>query len=255
MRVQLLRHATLLAHLAGADYLIDPMLSPAEAWEPVRNSANPRRNPMVELPLKPAELDTVLDGLAAAFVTHTHADHWDQPAQERLRKDLPVFCQPNDTEAISRVGFRQVIPVDPEVKWGGLQVQLTGGRHGTGEVAERIGPVSGFILRAENEPSLYIAGDTIWCEEVEAALEAHRPAVVVINAGAAQFTDSGPITMDAADVLAVARAAPESRVVAVHFESINHCVLSRREMREQVDRAGLAGRVLIPADGEVLEYA
>jgi L-ascorbate metabolism protein UlaG (beta-lactamase superfamily) len=122
-------------------------------------------------------------------------------------------------------------------------------------VAERIGPVSGFVLRAENEPSLYVAGDTIWCEQVEAALEAHQPSVVVVNAGAAQFTDSGPITMDAGDVLSVARAAPDSRVVAVHFESINHCVLSRRELRERVEREGLAERVLIPSDGEVLEYA
>ena len=252
MRIQLLRHATVLARLDGADYLIDPMLSPAEAWEPVSNSANPRRNPLVELPLGPGELETALDSLAAVFVTHTHGDHWDQPAQDRLRKDLPVFCQPNDTETIRRAGFGQVIPVDQRVKWGGLEVELTGGRHGTGEVAERIGPVSGFVLRAADEPSLYVAGDTIWCAEVEAALNVHRPAVVIVNAGAAQFTDSGPITMDAAGVLAMARAAPDSLVVTVHFESINHCVLSRRELRERVERAGLAAQVLIPADGEVL---
>ena len=255
MRVQLLRHATLLVQLAGSDYLIDPMLSPAAAWEPVRNSANPRRNPLVELPLSAAELDEALERVAAVFVTHTHGDHWDQPAQERLLKDRPVFCQPVDAEAIRGEGFRQVIPVNPRLEWEGLEIALTGGRHGTAEVAERIGPVSGFVLRAANEPSLYVAGDTIWCEQVEAALEAHQPSVVVVNAGAAQFTDSGPITMDAGDVLSVARAAPNSQVVAVHFESINHCVLSRAELRARVEREGLAERISIPADGEVLEYA
>ena len=254
MRVQLLRHATLLVQLGGSEYLIDPMLSPAGAWEPVRNSANPRRNPLVELPLSAAELAKALGSAAGVFVTHTHADHWDKPAQERLPKDQPIFCQPADADAIRAEGFRQVIPVNPGLEWGGLEIALTGGRHGTGEVAERIGPVSGFVLRAEHEPSLYVAGDTIWCEQVEAALAAHRPSVVVVNAGAAQFTDSTPITMDAADVLTVARAAPESQVVAVHFESINHCLLSRRELRERVEREGLAERVLIPDDGEVLEF-
>jgi len=254
MRVQLLRHATLLVHLAGSDYLIDPMLSPAAAWDPVRNSANPRRNPLVELPLSSADLDAALGRVAAVFVTHNHGDHWDKAAQERLPKDRPIFCQPNDAEAIRSEGFRQVIPVNPSLEWGGLEIALTGGRHGTGEVAERIGPVSGFVLRAEHEPSLYVAGDTIWCEQVEAALEAHRPSVVVVNAGAAQFIDSGPITMDVGDVLKVARAAPDSQVIAVHFESINHCVLSRREMRERVEREGLAERILIPGDGELLEF-
>jgi len=243
-----------MVRLAGCDYLIDPMLSPAGAWEPVRDSANPRRNPLVELPLNPAELDEALEDVAAVFVTHTHGDHWDKPAQARLPKDRPIFCQPNDAESIRGEGFRQVIPVNPGLEWGGLEIALTGGRHGTGEVADRIGPVSGFVLNAQNEPSLYVAGDTIWCEQVEAALETHRPSVVVVNAGAAQFTDGGPITMDAADVLQVARAAPDSRVVAVHFESINHCALSRGELREQVERAGLAERISIPADGEVLEF-
>lgn len=254
MRVQLLRHATLLVQLAGSDYLIDPMLSPAEAWEPVRNSANPRRNPLVELPLSAVDLDKALASVAAVFVTHTHGDHWDKSAQERLPKGQPIFCQPSDADTIRRQGFGQVMPVNPGLEWGGLEIDLTEGRHGTGEVADRIGPVSGFVLRSENEPSLYVAGDTIWCEEVEAALVGHRPAVVVVNAGAAQFTDSGPITMDADDVVAVAHAAPECQVVAVHFESINHCVLSRRELRERIELEGLAERVLIPADGEIMQF-
>ena len=254
MRVQLLRHATLLVQLGGSDYLIDPMLSPAAAWEPVRNSANPRRNPLVELPLSAAELDNALGRLSGVFVTHTHGDHWDQPAQERLSKDRPIFCQPTDADTIRQAGFLQVLPVNPSLEWGELQIDLTGGQHGTGEVAERIGPVSGFVLRSANEPSLYVAGDTVWCEQVEVALSAHRPSVVVVNAGAAQFIDSGPITMDAADVLTVARAAPDSKVVAVHFESINHCVLRRHELREQVKREGLSERILIPADGEVLDF-
>ena len=48
-------------------------------------------------------------------------------------------------------------------------------------------PVSGFVVRSEGSPILYVAGDTIWCLEVEQALAVHRPDVVVVDAGVAQW--------------------------------------------------------------------
>lgn len=114
-------------------------------------------------------------------------------------------------------------------------------------------PVSGFVVRAEGSPGLYVAGDTIWCDEVEQALQTHSPEVVVVNAGAARFLEGDPITMTAEDVAQVCRSAPEARVIAVHMEAINHCLLTRNELAEALDGQGLAGRVEIPADGETLE--
>ena len=254
MKVQLIRHATLIVQVSASSYLVDPMLGPAEAWDPVSNSANPRRNPMVELPMQPDELEDALDALAAVFVTHIHADHWDDPAKEQLSKDLPIFCQPNDTDSIEDEGFSQVMPAGAGIEWEGLNISLTAGRHGTGEVAERIGPVSGFVIKSKSEPSLYIAGDTVWCPEVETALEMHQPEVIVVNAGAAQFLDSDPITMDVDDVVQVAGVAPKAQIVAVHMETINHCVLARAELASAMVKAGLSDRVLIPADGETLTF-
>ncbi len=254
MKAQLIRHATLILHSGAASYLVDPMLGPAEAWDPVSNSANPRRNPMVELPMQPDELEDALDALAAVFVTHLHADHWDDLAKEQLDKDLPIFCQPTDTKNIKESGFSQVTAPGNGTEWEGLNITLTGGRHGTGEVAERIGPVSGFVIKSRSEPSLYIAGDTVWCPEVENALQMHQPDVIVVNAGAAQFLDSDPITMDIGDVVHVADAAPQAQIVAVHMETINHCVLTRAELASGMAEAGLSDRVLIPADGETLTF-
>jgi len=230
------------------------MLGPAEAWDPVSNSSNPRRNPMVELPIQADEMEDTLDAIAAVFVTHIHADHWDEPAKEQLDKDLPFFCQPNDPESIRGAGFSQVRPVDRVIEWEGLNISLTGGQHGSGDVAARIGPVSGFVIKSRSEPSLYIAGDTVWCPEVEMALQAHQPNVIVVNAGAAQFIDSDPITMDAKDVMRVAQAAPQAQVVAVHMETINHCVLTRAELAGAIVEAGLSDRIFIPADGETLSF-
>ena len=101
-----------------------------------------------------------------------------------------------------------------------------------------LGPVSGFVVRAPEEPSFYVAGDTVWCPEVEQALRTYEPDVVEVNAGAAQFIDSDPITMDADDVAQVARAAPRAKVVAVHMEAINHCVLTRIRLGEAIQHEG-----------------
>jgi hypothetical protein len=39
-------------------------------------------------------------------------------------------------------------------------------------------------------------------------------------------------------------------IVAVHLEAVNHCPLSRADLREAVDAASVGERVVIPADGE-----
>jgi L-ascorbate metabolism protein UlaG (beta-lactamase superfamily) len=114
-------------------------------------------------------------------------------------------------------------------------------------------PVSGFVVRAEGSPTLYMAGDTVWCPEVEEALDAHDPDVVVVNAGAAQLLEGDPITMTAEDVARVCRALPDTLVVAVHMGAINHCLLTRDDLREELQREGLAEQVEIPGDGETLE--
>ena len=71
-------------------------------------------------------------------------------------------------------------------------------------------PVSGFVLAAPGEPTLYIAGDTILCDEVRAAVAEYTPDVIVVNASAAQFDEGGPIVMDNDDVVALARAVPDA---------------------------------------------
>jgi L-ascorbate metabolism protein UlaG (beta-lactamase superfamily) len=59
--------------------------------------------------------------------------------------------------------------------------------------------------------------------------------------------------MTAEDVARVCNALPDALIVAVHMEAINHCLLTRDELREELQRKGLAERVEIPADGETLD--
>jgi L-ascorbate metabolism protein UlaG (beta-lactamase superfamily) len=249
MRLRLIRHATLLVELAGRCVLVDPMLDPAGTRPPVPDTANDRRNPLCELP-EPAEV--LLHRLDGILVTHLHADHLDETAVDMLAKDLPLLCQPPDEGVLRDRGFTDVRPVEGTVELDGIAIARTGGRHGTGEIAEALAPVCGFVISAPGEPTLYVAGDTVWCDEVAAALAAHEPDVVVVNAGGARFTSGDPITMTADDVVAVAAAAPDARVVAVHMEAINHCLETRSDLHQRLRAEGLGSRVTVPEDGALV---
>jgi len=249
MRLRLIRHATLLVELAGRCLLVDPMLDAAGARPAVADTPNDRRNPLVELP-EPAEL--LVRNLDGIVVTHLHVDHLDEAAVDLLPKDLPVLCQPPDEGVLRDRGFTDVRPVDRTATLGDLTLARTGGRHGTGEIAEQLAPVSGFVISAPGEPTLYVAGDTVWCDEVAAALDEHRPDVVVVNAGGARFTHGDPITMTADDIARLTEHAPHVHVVAVHLEAVNHCLETRADLHQRLRDAGLQQHVTVPEDGALI---
>jgi L-ascorbate metabolism protein UlaG (beta-lactamase superfamily) len=235
VKLTLVRHATLLVEIAGQRLLVDPMLAAAGTAPPIEDTPRQRRNPLVELPLAAAD---VVDGIDGCIVTHLPQDHYDDAAAELLPPDLPSRTQPASVDGLRARGFTAV--TDLADGWLGLTVTRTGGRHGTGEIGAAMGAVSGFVV-----DDLYVAGDTIWCDEVQDALMRHRPRVVVVNAGGARFLAGDPITMTVDEVRQV-RAATDAELVAVHLEAINHCVEPRSAFRE-------LGGVRVPEDGEALE--
>ncbi|WP_150265656.1 MBL fold metallo-hydrolase [Paenibacillus tepidiphilus] len=248
MKIKLIRHATLWLEYGGVTFLIDPMFSGQGVNPPIVNTANSLNNPLVPLP-EPVEQWLAPD---AVLVTHLHQDHWDTAAAALLPHETPLLCQEGDQEKLAAQGFAGVTPVDEAAGtvYRGVTLRRTGGRHGTGEIGERMGKVSGFVFQATGEPSLYIAGDTIWCEEVKEALDTYRPEVLVLNAGGARFLEGGHITMDAVDVAEVCRYAPQAAVVAVHMDAINHCLVTRKHLKEHLQQQGLLERVRVPLDGE-----
>ncbi|MXR50584.1 MBL fold metallo-hydrolase [Halovenus sp. WSH3] len=241
--LQLVRNATLVLTIDDTTFLVDPMFA-AEGSAPsigdkpgvpdALEVENDRRNPMVPMP----DVDLSHD---AVLVTHRHDDHFDEPAREQLDADVPLFCQPADEEAFVEEGFTDVRPVDDERSFGGITIHRTPGRHGHGELGEMMGPVSGFVF--EGEQSLYLAGDTVWYDPVEQTLDEFDPETVVLNGGAAQFVGHEPITMGTEDIAAV-REATDATVIVDHMEAINHCLLTREELRSTVPD------VQVPEDGE-----
>jgi L-ascorbate metabolism protein UlaG (beta-lactamase superfamily) len=230
VKVTLVRHATLLLESSVGRILVDPMLRAAGTTPPIENTPNPKRNPLVELP---APAEGVVAGVDLCIVTHLHGDHFDGAAAELLPRELPILTQPESADALAARGFTNVA-VDHAA------IAMTRGRHGVRDTAKDMGAVSGWVV-----DGLYIAGDTIWCDEVERALRDHDPRAVVVNGSGARFLDGQPIVMDVGDVRRV-RAAAGGEVVVVHLEAMNHCLEPRAAYR------AIEG-VRVPDDGETIE--
>ena len=236
MRITLVRSATIIVELAGRRILVDPMLDDVGARPPIEGTRNQVANPIVPLPF-PAE--EVVRSLDAVVVTHRHRDHLDTRGEELLPRDVPVFCQPEDEDALRELGV-DARAVEDTLTWDGLAIARTPARHGSGRIAELLAPVSGFVL-----DDLYLAGDTVWYEGVEETIARFAPRVAVVNAGGAEFVEGGLIVMGADDVQEVVARVPT--VIAVHMEALNHCFLERAAL------AAAVPGVMIPRDGETVE--
>lgn len=241
--VQLIRNATTLLDVGDTTFLVDPMFTPQGEMPTVTDfpgvpefltTANQKRNPLVPLPAVDLSYDAVV-------VTHRHPDHWDEAAREELDADVPLFCQPEEADEFADEDFTDVRPVDDETTFDGITIHRTPGQHGHGELAEGMAPVSGFVF--EGDETVYVAGDTIWYEPVEETLDEFEPDLVVLNGGEAQFDQGEPITMGVEDIAAV-RDVTEAAVVVVHMEAINHCLLTRDELRSAIED------IHVPEDGE-----
>lgn len=250
--VRLLRHATVVIELDGIKFLVDPMLSAKDAMDPVKNAGNEIRIPMVDLPLSSEAMEEIINNVDAVIITHTHRDHWDALAQKNIPKDKLLLVQPADEETLHKQGFEKVNAVNISTEFKGLQITRTRGQHGSGEIGLRMGTVSGFMI-SHGKTKIYIAGDTIWCEEVKQALQIHKPDVVIVNAGEAKFLQGGQITMGIDDITNVFHAAPKAKIIVVHMDTINHCLLTRSKLKTALESTGMLKKFLIPNDGEVIE--
>lgn len=247
MKIQLIRNATMKMTYANRTILTDPMLS---AKGELRSFAGISRNPTIELP---CHVQEVIKGIDSVIITHDHPDHFDKAAGEIIPKETPVFCQPGDNIRITEEGFRNVIPIETSYMWEGITISRTGGKHGSGKILDRMGKVSGFVLQAGEEPTVYWVGDSIWCELVEESIEVFDPDVIITHSGGATIPGHEPIIMDAEQTITTVNAAPQATVVAIHMESLDHCTVSREMLRHLAESAEIPpSRLVIPEDGETV---
>jgi L-ascorbate metabolism protein UlaG (beta-lactamase superfamily) len=249
MQIQLIRNATLRMTYDNRVFIIDPYLAPKYSQEPLIGKS---RNPLVDLPYPPED---VVAEIEMALISHLHPDHFDSLAQQLLPKNIRLYCPPGDEHQIKEAGFSNIMIVDESVDWHRMTITRTAGQHGNEVWAPRMGSVAGFIFRADNEPTIYWLGDTIWYEAVEQLVLETEPDIIITHSSGASFEDGHPIIMDAQQTIEACRIAPQSTVIATHMETFDFDTVSRKDLHAMAEAEGIeAKQLLIPADGETLVF-
>lgn len=250
MIIQQIRNATLIIKYSGITFLIDPWFQDQGTGfsaKAVRPEMQGIKCPMNALPDAP---ENILKEVDYCLVTHLHFDHF---CPDYLPKDLRIIAQNHeDEDKIRQMGFENVMAFKSELLTiGDVTIHKTKAVHGdSDEVVQKMGEVCGYVFEAPEEKRLYLAADTIYCPEVEEIIRKYHPEIIILNCCEAT-TPLGRLIMNLSDVEEVCNAAPEAIVVASHLDSVNHALLTRKDIIEFAKEKDLPA-IRVPEDGECI---
>mgnify|MGYP002537222083 CR=1 FL=1 len=257
MKFTQVRNATVIVDYNDNKFLIDPWLGPKDYMAGFEAGINSNiRQPRVELPFA---IDKIVD-VDAVILTHFHPDHIDEYALKALRKDIKFFVQSEkDMEIIKGYGFTNLeIVSENGTEYNHVMLYKTNCQHGKREIikplCESVGmpyESMGVVFKADNEKTLYIAGDTIWCDEVKVALDMYNPDIIVVNACAATVINGEHIIMNLEDIKQVLNHSKNSLLIASHMDTVSHLTLTREDIKHFINSENITNLV-VPDDGETL---
>ena len=243
----------------GLTILVDPFLVPKGYYPGFELSPTiemkKTRIPIVDLPMP---IEEIIKDIDAVIITHTHFDHWDKYSSEFIPKHIPIFVQnASDKKLVQSQGFPDVRVVGINIPFKGITITKTGGQHGSDSflcrpaLAEGFGDCMGFVLKAPGQKTVYFAGDTIWHEYVEIAINKHKPDIIVVNAAQGVYDGlEGGSVMGPEDVKKCYEFCKSAKIIPVHMDALCHAVCTTEDMKKYVEENKLQDRVIVPKNGE-----
>ena len=112
-----------------------------------------------------------------------------------LDKRVPILCQNEaDAAVLKKSGFQDITILPKEgIQIGDATIRQVPALHGT---YIPCGNAMGVLFEAKEEKTFYLAGDTIWYEEVAATIKKYQPEVIALNACAAETLENGRLIMN-----------------------------------------------------------
>lgn len=241
---------TLRLTYAGLTFLTDPTFDEPGTYPSPSSTLTKLRGPAVDA--------AVLGPVDVVLLSHDqHADNLDTSGRALLPAAGTVLTTPEAATRLPEVpavrGLEPWEDVTLAGPAGDVVVTAVPARHGPEGCEPLTGPVTGFVLRADGEPTVYVSGDNA---SVDVAAEIARRvpdvALAVLFAGDAQTGrfPGEPLTLDAERALAVAGLWPDALVVPVHTEDWAHFSQPLALLVETFEAAGAGRRLRVPRRGE-----
>ena len=208
--------------------------------------------------LEPEQLPTC----DAVVLSHLHGDHFDRVARRRLTRTAPVVTTPEAAGRLERWGFR----TDPLATWETheqtrgserLTIQAMPGIHARGMLRALLPPVMGSWIEHSVDGAvrrrLYISGDTLTGDHVDAVRKRHgSPDVAIVHLGGTRVLFS-TVTMDAAQGTDFVHRSRPRAVVPIHYDDYRIFKSPISDFERSAAAAGFGDRVTVPRRGQTIE--
>lgn len=210
--------------------------------------------------LEPEELPA----FDAVVLSHLHGDHFDRVARRRLSRTAPVVTTPEAADRLASWGFR----TEPLATWETheqtrgserLTVRAMPGIHARGMLRALLPPVMGSWIEHSVDGvvrrRLYISGDTLTGDHVDAVRERHgSPDVAIVHLGGTRVLFS-TVTMDAEQGTDFVRRCGPGAVVPIHYDDYRVFTSPVSDFERSMADAGLGDRVTVPRRGQTISLA
>lgn len=251
--------ATVILRYAGFTLLTDPNFLHAGDHAHLGYGLTAKRltNPAIDIEQLPP--------LDFCVLSHYHGDHFDEVAEAKLRKDLPIVTTGHAASKLKDRGFTALTALDTwdsaTVRKGSASVRIISmpGRHGPPIVEKFLPTVMGSMLEFQPTPDrtalrLYITGDTILFDDLH-EIPRRYPEIdlALFHLGGTKILGL-LLTMDAEQGVEAIRIINPREVVPIHYNDYEVFKSPLEDFKKAVAAAGFENRVRYLSHGETYHF-
>lgn len=241
---------TCLLEVGGLRILVDPTFDP-----PMTYTERVGRVPSMVKTAYPAVSAEDLGKIDVTLISHDqHIDHLDYKGREVALASDRIFTTVEGAERLGgqAIGLEDFASATVDMPAGGtLTVTGVRAQHGPDPIWKGAGQCSGFVLRGDGIPSIYVSGDNYSIDVVHDFVEKlGQVDIAVMFGGGVRFKEIGDgveMTMPYNVTAEASRVLGAKKVIPAHIEGWAHFSEGVSYMIDAFEKAGLADK-LVPVE-------